>query len=95
MSLECGENSITTIANIADLDVIDVNIDVVNKTFGENTTKPFTLTGFYGNDGKFYKIPKTVLNQLSALLKETEFKKFKVIKTGAGMNTVYTVRIIE
>jgi hypothetical protein len=95
LAVESKENSIITIANISELDVVDVNIDVVNKTFGENTTNPFTLSGFFGNDGKFYKIPKTVLNQIGALLEETDFEKFKVIKSGTGMNTMYTVRIIE
>ena len=89
------KNTNTTIANIAELDSVDVNIDLIDKTFAENTEKQFTVTGFYGNDGKFYRVPKSVLNQLAPLFEVCDFEKFRVIKTGTGMNTQYTVRIIE
>jgi hypothetical protein len=95
LAAESTENTNTTIANIAELPEVDVNIDVVTKTFAENTEKEFKVTGFYGDNETFYRVPKSVMNQIGALIEETDFEKFRVIKTGSGMNTKYTVRIIE
>jgi hypothetical protein len=95
LSVESAKNTETKIGNIAELPEVDVNIDVVTKTFAENTDKEFTITGFYGDNEIFYRVPKSVINQLGVLIEVADFKKFRVIKTGSGMNTVYTVRIIE
>jgi esterase/lipase superfamily enzyme len=95
LAVESAENTNTKIGNIAELPEVDVNIDVVTKTFAENTDKEFRVTGFYGDNETFYRVPKSVMNQIGALIEETDFEKFRVIKTGSGMNTQYTVRIIE
>lgn len=95
LAVENAENVNTKIGNIAELPEVDVNIDVVTKTFAENTDNEFKVTGFYGDNETFYRVPKSVINQIGVLIEETDFEKFRVIKTGMGMNTQYTVRIIE
>ena len=95
LSLENAENTNTKIGNIAELPEVDVNIDVVTRVFAENTDKEFKVTGFYGDNETFYRVPKSVINQLAPLFEVCDFEKFRVIKTGTGMNTQYTVRIIE
>ena len=95
LSVENAENTNTKIGNIAELPEVDVNIDVVTRVFAENTDKEFKVTGFYGDNETFYRVPKSVLNQLGPLFEVCDFEKFRVIKTGTGMNTQYTVRIIE
>jgi hypothetical protein len=43
-------------------------------------------------DGEKYRVPNSVLKQLKVLLEDNpDLKKFKVKKSGVGLNTDYTV----
>ena len=81
--------------NIADLDVVSVDLDVEDDEFETEDEK--------GNlkvvkqkvaiiNKERYRVPNSVLKQLKVLLEDnSNMKKFKVKKTGQGLNTDYTV----
>jgi len=74
------------ILNIADLEVVDVVADIKEET---NCEFPYK---FIEVDGKQYRVPASVLINLKAILEDNpDMKKFRVKKTGEGMNTSYTV----
>ena len=81
----------TTTHNIAELDVVSTSLEVKEKTFKEGTDEEFTI--FVVNiDGIDYRVPKTVLADLKAILKKKpELTEFAVSKSGEGLGTTYTV----
>ena len=72
--------------NIADLQSVSTDLDVKEDTEAEFPYKYVTI------DNQRYKVPGSVLISLKAILEENkDLKKFKVKKTGEGMETRYTV----
>ena len=77
--------------NIADLPVVTTDIEVREETFKEGTKDEFTIN-IATIDDKEYRVPDSVLKSLQAILKEKpDLKSIKVVKSGEGMNTEYTV----
>jgi len=77
--------------NIADLDSIPVDIDVVEREFTKEDGSTFKMKVIVLND-EDYRVPTSVLKSLKAIVEEKpDLKKFKVIKTGEGMKTSYTI----
>lgn len=77
--------------NITELKKIDVNIELVPKTFKEGTPDEFTVNTFMVGEEE-YRCPDSVLKQLKEqLANKPDLEFFKVTKTGAGMQTSYTV----
>ena len=75
-----------TIKNIAELQSVPTDIEVFEDADAEFPYKYIEI------DAERYKVPKSVLQSLKAILEENkELKKFKVKKTGEGMETRYTV----
>ena len=81
--------------NIADLESVSVDMDVQDDEFqtqDENGNEKTVKQKVIEVDGHKYRVPKTVLNQLKVLLEDNQnLKRFKVKKSGQGMNTDYTV----
>jgi hypothetical protein len=72
--------------NIADLQSVSTDLQVKEETEAEFPYKYVVV------DGLKYKVPTSVLASLRAILEENkDLKKFKVKKTGEGMETRYTV----
>ena len=72
--------------NIADLQSVSTDLQVKEDTEAEFPYKYVIV------DGLKYKVPTSVLASLRAILEENkDLKKFKVKKTGEGMETRYTV----
>jgi len=72
--------------NIADLQSVSTDLQVKEETEAEFPYKYVIV------DGLKYKVPTSVLASLRAILEENkDLKKFKVKKTGEGMETRYTV----
>lgn len=71
--------------NISDLDSVSVDIDIQKE---DNVDFPY----YYAElDGEKYRVPVSVIQALRAILEENpNLKKFKVKKTGEGMETKYT-----
>jgi hypothetical protein len=78
--------------NISELASIPIDINVEEKTFKKGTPDEFTIKTINMN-GEEYRVPKTVLKNLQAILKvRPDIKTFKVERTGTGINdTSYAV----
>ena len=77
--------------NIADLDVVSTDLNVMYDSGTDKEGKPFSY-GYIEVDGKQYRIPNSVIAQLNAILEENpKLTKFRVKKTGEGMQTRYTL----
>ena len=74
------------VKNISELPSVETTLNV----FKEDSVEfPYE---YIEVSGERYKVPKSVLASLKAILEENqELKKFKVKKTGEGMDTRYTV----
>lgn len=74
------------IKNISELNVVDISLAMFEDTEAEY---PYA---YIEVNGERYKIPPSVLANLKAILEENpNLKKFKVKKSGEGMDTKYTV----
>jgi hypothetical protein len=72
--------------NIADLQSVSTDLDVKEALDAEFPYK-YVLV-----DGQKYRVPASILGSLKAILEENpKLSKFKVKKSGEGMETRYTV----
>lgn len=78
------------------LEKIDANLDVFEGEATKKDGEKFTYN-FIKVDGKEIRIPKSVLLELKAQneVRKTPIKFFKVVKKGEGLNTSYSVVILE
>ena len=78
--------------NIADLDSVSLEIDMIPKVFKEGQSDEYTQD-VIAIDGEDYRVPKTVQAQLKTMIEAgIEFKTFNVVRMGTGISdTVYTV----
>ena len=77
--------------NIAELEKVPTDLEVTTETHTNKDGEPFSqdVISFQGSK---YRVPVSVLENLQAILKATpNLKFFKVVKTGEGMGTKYTV----
>jgi len=81
--------------NIADLP--QVNIDDLDVKEGEGTDKDGQVFKYkyVVVDGKEYRIPSSVLEEIQTILKlKSEVKQVKVSKSGSGLATRYKVEAL-
>lgn len=77
--------------NIADLDIVPVNLDVQEETATDKDGKDFTYK-YITVDSESYRVPNTVLDEMKTMIKENPKLEFiKVIKEGEGLGTRYKV----
>ena len=77
--------------NIADLEVVSTDMKMMYETGEDKDGKQFSY-GYIEVEGKQYRVPTSVIAQLNVILEDSpELQKFRVKKTGEGMNTRYTV----
>ena len=77
--------------NIADLDVVLVSSDVQTQTGTNKDGEDFEYNYIEVED-KNYRVPNSVLTKLKTILEEQpNLTKFKVKKSGTGLQTRYTV----
>ena len=80
-----------TTKNIAELNSVDVGIEVQTKESTKKDGEKFTYKYIEVN-GEEYRVPGIVLGQLKEQLKANpNLQNFKVSKIGEGIKTVYTV----
>lgn len=76
--------------NIADLQSVNINIDV-QEYVGEDFSYNYIEV-----DGERYRVPNIVLKQLKAQLEaKPTLQTFRVVKEGTGINTSYTVIALD
>jgi hypothetical protein len=80
-----------TTKNVADLEALDVNWPVEERTGTDNEGKEFAYKVVV-KDGEDYRVPNSVLSQIKTILEaKPSQEKVRVVKKGTGMNTEYTV----
>ena len=81
--------------NIADLEKVPTDIEVVEKEYTKSDGDKFKLK-VVEVGGEDYRVPTSVLKSLKAIVEEKkELKFFKVKKTGEGLKTEYTVITLD
>ena len=81
--------------NIADLDRVDLSFPVEDRTGTDNEGKEFHYKVMVVN-GKEYRTPSTVLEEIKKILQlKPDTKAVKVIKTGSGLSTRYSVEVVD
>ena len=84
-----------TTKNIADLKEVLVELKVEERTGKNREDKEYKYKVIIV-DGEDYRVPNSVLDNLKAILeKKPDLKKFRVSKTGQGMDSRYTVIPLE
>jgi|SRR6056297_1233462 len=85
--------------NIADLDEVSVDLDVKEDSFETEDDQGKTKEVKYKyieENGEHYRVPNSVFKQLKVHLEDNpDLEKFKVSKSGKGLNTDYTVIPIQ
>ena len=77
--------------NIADLEKVDVNLNLEDREGKDNDGQVFKYKVIV-IDGDDYRVPGSVIGSLKSLLeKKPDLKTVSVSKQGTGMNTRYTV----
>jgi len=84
-----------TTKSIVELKSVSTELEVEEKTFTDKDGKEFTIN-VVEISGEEYRVPTSVIKQLKVLLVEKPaMTEFKVIKSGEGLNTTYTVIPLE
>ena len=77
--------------NIADLQIVPVNVELKNGEGIDNEGKPFSYK-YIELNGEHFRVPGSVIGQIKDLLDaKPNLTNVKVKKTGTGINTRYTV----
>lgn len=80
-----------TTKSITELKSVNTEFDIETKMFIDKDGKEFSIQ-VIEVDGEEYRVPVSVIKQLKEQLAENSgMTKFKVRKSGEGMNTSYTV----
>jgi len=81
--------------NIADLDSVDLDSLQVDEKESKNQEGETFKYKFVTIDGKEYRIPNTVFEEIQTIIGlKPEVKKVKVSKTGSGLGTRYKVQVL-
>lgn len=80
--------------NISELKEVSVDLVIEDKTYGEGDSAwSAKITNIEGEE---YQVKSSVLKSLKAILEvKPDLKKFRVVKSGEGMDTSYTVIPVE
>jgi len=77
--------------NIADLDIVDINLPIDLETKEDSDGKEFSYHFITVGDEK-YRVPNTVLDDLKTMIENNPTIKYvKVLKEGEGLKTRYKV----
>jgi len=81
--------------NIADLEKVDILTEVEERTGTDAEGKTFDYKVLV-IDGKDYRTPNTVVEEIKKILSlKPDVKFVKVTKSGSGLNTRYSVQVKE
>lgn len=77
--------------NIADLDKVSINEEIVEREYTDSNQKPFKINVIVIND-EDYRVPVSIVKALKDILQEKpDITSFKVVKSGTGLSTSYTL----
>ena len=81
--------------NVAELTSVSTELDITERIVKEGESDEFRMN-VITVDGKEYRVPDTVQEQLKAQLAEKPSAvSFKVSKTGEGLKTKYVVILLD
>ena len=81
--------------NVADLDAVPVDLQLIAKE-GKNQEGEVFKYKVVEVDGKEYRVPNTVLEEIQTILKlKPTVTKVKVNKSGSGLSTRYKVEALD
>ena len=81
--------------NVADLSEVDVNLQLEDRKGTDEEGKEFQYKVIIVNE-KEYRVPSSVLEKLKEATKlKPDIKKIKVNRTGSGLNTRYSIEVLE
>ena len=80
--------------NVADLEAVSIEQKIQTEVRKNRDGDEYTIS-FIVIEGEEHRVPNSVLEQLKTILMEKPVKTFKVTKTGEGINTKYTVIVLE
>ena len=81
--------------NIADLEIVSVSQEITRETRKNKDGEEYKIATI-NVAGVEYRVPNSVLEKLQTmLLEKPEMKSFKVVKSGEGLKTEYTVVPLE
>ena len=84
-----------TTETIDKLDSFNIDIEVELVEYLDGSGKPFTVYETIIDEVK-YRVPKTIIKQIQDYLHEKpDIKLVKVKKTGEGINSSYTLIVLE
>lgn len=81
--------------NIADLDKVDISLPIEDRSGTDSEGKPFDYKVLVVSSHE-YRVPNTVLEEIKKILElKPDVKFVKVTKTGSGLATRYSVKVLE
>ncbi len=81
--------------NVTDLDKVDLSFNVEDRNGTNSEGKDFSYKVIVVNSQE-YRVPATVLEEIKKIVKiKPEAKFVKVTSTGSGLNTSYSVDLVE
>ena len=82
----------SAIKNIADLSEVSTEFELKDEKGKNNETGEEYSFKYVDINGEKYRVPNKVIGDLKVILEENkDLKKFKVKRTGTGLDTKYTV----
>lgn len=79
---------------ISDLEAVSVMEKVHSEVRKDNDGENYTVN-FILKDDIEYRVPNSVIKQVQDLIVANGVTTFKVIKTGEGMQTKYSIQVLE
>jgi hypothetical protein len=80
--------------NIADLTEVSLDEIKISEKEGKNADGEVFTYKYFVLDGKEYRVPNSVFEEIKKILKlKSDVKKVKVKKTGSGLATRYEVEV--
>ena len=79
---------------ITELEAVSVNEKVFHETRKDTNGEDYDVN-FIVREGIEYRVPNSVITQVQELIKSDNLKTFKVLKTGEGLKTKYSIKVLE
>ena len=83
-----------TLKNVTELEAVSVMEKIHQETREDQNGKPYHICFIIRNDVE-YRVPNSVISQVQELISKEGIKTFKVLSTGEGIKTKYSIKILE
>ena len=80
--------------NVTELEAVSIEQEIKTEERIDAEGEKYSVSFLVINDTE-YRVPNSVIQQVQELIISEGLKTFKVISTGTGMKTRYSVKILE